>query len=136
MARVFTFGDKVVTDDSPSFVIAEIGHNHQGDIEKCKAIFKAAAECGADAVKIQKRDNRALFTREMYDSTTRARTPMRRLTARTARSWSSARDAVSRTEERTATNSASSSSRPRSTSPPPICSQRSICRRTRSHRAT
>ena len=68
MARVFTFGDKVVTDDSPSFVIAEVGHNHQGDIEKCKAIFKAAKETGADAVKIQKRDNRALFTREMYDS--------------------------------------------------------------------
>ena len=68
MARVFTFGDKVVTDDSPSFVIAEVGHNHQGDIEKCKAIFKAAAEAGADAVKLQKRDNRALFTREMYDS--------------------------------------------------------------------
>ena len=73
MARVFTFGDKVVTDDSPSFVIAEVGHNHQGDIEKCKAIFKAAAEAGADAVKIQKRDNRALFTREMYDSALRQR---------------------------------------------------------------
>ena len=49
-------------------MIAEIGHNHQGDIEKCKAMFRAAAECGADAVKLQKRDNRALFTREMYDS--------------------------------------------------------------------
>lgn len=68
MERVFRIGDKVVSDDSPSFVIAEVGHNHQGDIEKCKAIFKAAADAGADAVKIQKRDNRALFTREMYDS--------------------------------------------------------------------
>jgi N-acetylneuraminate synthase/sialic acid synthase len=65
---MFTFGTKVVTDDSPSFVIAEVGHNHQGDMEKCKAIFKAAKEAGADAVKIQKRDNRALFTAEMYDS--------------------------------------------------------------------
>jgi N-acetylneuraminate synthase/sialic acid synthase len=66
--RVFKFGDKVVTDSGPSFVIAEVGHNHQGDIGKCKAIFKAAADAGADAVKIQKRDNRALFTREMYES--------------------------------------------------------------------
>jgi N-acetylneuraminate synthase/sialic acid synthase len=68
MAREFRIGGKVVTKDSPSYVIAEVGHNHQGDIEKCKAIFKAAAEVGADAVKIQKRDNKALFTREMYDS--------------------------------------------------------------------
>jgi sialic acid synthase len=64
----FRIGDKVVNRDSAGFVIAEIGHNHQGDLEKCKAIFRAAAECGADAVKLQKRDNRALFTREMYDS--------------------------------------------------------------------
>lgn len=68
MARKFTIGNKVITDDSVGFVIAELGHNHQGDIEKCKAMFKAAAEAGAEAVKLQKRDNRALFTREMYDS--------------------------------------------------------------------
>ena len=68
MQRSFRIGDKTVTDDSHSFVIAEVGHNHQGDLEKCKAIFKAAADAGADAVKIQKRDNKSLFTREMYDS--------------------------------------------------------------------
>ncbi|CUU42403.1 Spore coat polysaccharide biosynthesis protein spsE [Blastochloris viridis] len=62
------FGDKKITDDSSPFVIAEVGHNHQGNLERCKAIFHAAAEAGADAVKIQKRDNRTLFTREMYDS--------------------------------------------------------------------
>lgn len=68
MQRLFRLGSKVVSDDSPSYVIAEVGHNHQGEIEKCKAIFKAAADSGADAVKIQKRDNRTLFTREMYES--------------------------------------------------------------------
>ena len=57
-----------ICDDSDAYVIAEIGHNHQGDLEKCKQLFKAAAECGAQAVKLQKRDNRALFTRAMYDS--------------------------------------------------------------------
>jgi len=69
MQRSFRIGNKVVSDDGPSYVIAEVGHNHQGDLEKCKAIFKAAADAGADAVKIQKRDNKTLFTREMYDST-------------------------------------------------------------------
>jgi sialic acid synthase len=68
MERVFRIGNKTVTEGGPSYVIAEVGHNHQGDLEKCKALFKAAADAGADAVKIQKRDNRALFTREMYDS--------------------------------------------------------------------
>ena len=64
----FKIGEKVVGRDSPAFVIAELGHNHQGEMEKCRAMFEAAASCGADAVKLQKRDNRALFTGEMYDS--------------------------------------------------------------------
>lgn len=58
-----------IADDSDCYVIAEIGHNHQGSLEKCKELFKSAKEvCGASAVKLQKRDNRSLFTRKMYDS--------------------------------------------------------------------
>ncbi len=59
---------KVITRDGPAYVIAEIGNNHQGDLEKAKALVHAAKECGADAVKFQKRDNRRLFTRAYYDS--------------------------------------------------------------------
>jgi N-acetylneuraminate synthase/sialic acid synthase len=58
----------VITRDGPAYVIAEIGHNHQGDVEKAKALVHAARECGVDAVKFQKRDNRALFTRVFYES--------------------------------------------------------------------
>jgi N-acetylneuraminate synthase/sialic acid synthase len=68
MTATFRIGNKEVSDDSPAYVIAEVGHNHQGDVEKCKAIFAAAADAGADAVKLQKRDNRTLFTHEMYAS--------------------------------------------------------------------
>jgi N-acetylneuraminate synthase/sialic acid synthase len=68
MTPRFSIGDKVVTQDSPGYVIAEIGHNHQGTMDTCKAMFREAVACGADAVKLQKRDNRALFTAEMYDS--------------------------------------------------------------------
>jgi len=57
-----------IADDEPAYVIAEIGHNHQGDLEKAKALIHAAKECGVDAVKLQKRDNRRLFTRAFYDS--------------------------------------------------------------------
>jgi N-acetylneuraminate synthase/sialic acid synthase len=68
MTRKFVIGDKVVTQESVGYVIAEIGHNHQGNMETCKAMFREALAAGADAVKLQKRDNRALFTAEMYDS--------------------------------------------------------------------
>lgn len=49
------------------FIIAEVGHNHMGSVEVCKQIFDAAARCGANAVKLQKRDNRSLFTEEEFD---------------------------------------------------------------------
>ena len=57
-----------IAADEPAYVIAEIGHNHQGEVEKAKALIHAARECGVDAVKLQKRDNRRLFTRAFYDS--------------------------------------------------------------------
>ena len=66
--RQVAIGDKIINDDSDCFVIAEVGHNHQGNIETAKEIFKKAKEAGADAVKLQKRDNRALFTEEMFNS--------------------------------------------------------------------
>jgi sialic acid synthase len=50
------------------FVIAEIGHNHQGSIQHAKKLIKQAKLCGADAVKLQKRDNKNLYTNEFYNS--------------------------------------------------------------------
>jgi sialic acid synthase len=56
-----------IHDDAECYVIAEIGHNHQGDLEKAKRLIDAAKECGADAIKLQKRSNRTLFTREFFN---------------------------------------------------------------------
>jgi sialic acid synthase SpsE len=64
--RELTIDSFTIHDESACYVVAEIGHNHQGSVEKCKELFKAAKECGAHAVKLQKRDNRSLYTREMY----------------------------------------------------------------------
>ena len=61
-------GDRVLDDTSDCFVIAEVGHNHQGDMTVAHQFLEVAAECGADAVKLQKRDNRRLFTRDFFDS--------------------------------------------------------------------
>lgn len=57
-----------ISDEGECYVIAEIGHNHQGSVEKARQLIAAAAECGADAVKFQKRDNRGLYTRVQYDA--------------------------------------------------------------------
>jgi N-acetylneuraminate synthase/sialic acid synthase len=56
-----------ISDTSDCYIIAEVGHNHQGDLEKCKELFRVAKDCGVDAVKLQKRDNRTLYTRAMYE---------------------------------------------------------------------
>ncbi len=49
------------------FVIAEIGHNHRGSLETALQMIRTAAQCGAHAVKFQKRQNRSLYTRAMYE---------------------------------------------------------------------
>jgi sialic acid synthase len=66
--RELTIEGRRIDEDSQCYVIAEIGHNHQGSLEKALELFHAAKECGVDAVKLQKRDNRELFTREFYES--------------------------------------------------------------------
>ena len=57
-----------ITDDGDCYVIAEIGHNHQGSVEQARELILAAKDCGVDAVKLQKRDNRALYTRAAYEA--------------------------------------------------------------------
>ena len=66
--RELTIEGRRIADDTPCFVIAEIGHNHQGSVEQAKELFRAARDAGVDAVKLQKRDNARLFTRALYDS--------------------------------------------------------------------
>lgn len=48
-------GNRPVGDDSPVYIIAEIGINHNGDINVAKKLIDKAVECGCDAVKFQKR---------------------------------------------------------------------------------
>ncbi len=49
------------------FVIAEIGHNHQGSMIIAKEMFLAAKNAGASAVKLQKRSNKDLFTKSFFN---------------------------------------------------------------------
>lgn len=49
-------------------VLAELGHNHQGDLGTAIKLVDAAAAAGADAVKLQKRSNRHLYTKAFYEA--------------------------------------------------------------------
>jgi len=50
------------------YIIAEIGINHNGDIEIAKKLIDAACEAGCDAVKFQKRDLDIVYTQELLNS--------------------------------------------------------------------
>ena len=46
-------GNKLVGEGEPTFIIAEVGSNHDGKLEQAKKLIDIAAEAGADAVKFQ-----------------------------------------------------------------------------------
>ena len=63
----FIINKKTITIDTPPYIIAEVGHNHQGSVDLCKKIFLEAKRCGASAVKLQKRNNKKIFSKRVYN---------------------------------------------------------------------
>ena len=55
MAKELKIGKHVIGDGHPTYIIAEIGINHNGDIEIAEKMIRAAKKAGVDAVKFQKR---------------------------------------------------------------------------------
>src|ERR671931_782453 len=65
--RELTIDGVRIADDTDCYVVAEIGHNHQGSVEQAKRMMLEAKRCGAHAVKLQKRDNRSLYTAAFFN---------------------------------------------------------------------
>ena len=57
----FVIGDKNISETSSCFIIAEIGNNHNGDINLAKRLVDLAIESGADCAKFQMRNTEALY---------------------------------------------------------------------------
>jgi N-acetylneuraminate synthase len=57
-------GNKVVGNDQPCYIVAEIGINHNGDIDLAKRLISVAVAAGCDAVKFQKRTVDVVYSAE------------------------------------------------------------------------
>ncbi len=57
-------GFKFFNKNKKTFIIAEIGNNHEGSINNAKKLIKSAAKAGADAVKFQTFKTKNFITRE------------------------------------------------------------------------
>ncbi len=55
MPREVKIGSRLVGDGHPTYIVAEIGINHNGDLEIARRLIDAAVHAGVDAVKLQKR---------------------------------------------------------------------------------
>ena len=61
-SRKISIGSFVIDENSPSYVIAEIGNNHNGSIELAHKLVDEAVMAGADCVKFQMRDVASLYS--------------------------------------------------------------------------
>lgn len=67
MKREVKLGNRLVGDGHPVYIIAEIGINHNGDLDIAKQLIDAASEAGCDAVKFQKRTPELCVPKEQRD---------------------------------------------------------------------
>ncbi|WP_263841475.1 N-acetylneuraminate synthase family protein [Salinibacter sp.] len=63
-------GPAMVGAEYEPFIVAEIGSNHNGDMDLCREIIDAAVEAGADAVKFQSWTEETLISEEEYQRNT------------------------------------------------------------------
>lgn len=60
-------GNKMVGDDQPVYIIAEVGSNFDGSLEQAKKLSELAKEAGADAVKFQSFRADKIVCKEAFD---------------------------------------------------------------------
>jgi len=65
---VIKIGDRLVGDGQPTYIIAEIGVNHNGFLDLALKLIDVAVDAGADAVKFQKRDLSQLYARKYLEN--------------------------------------------------------------------
>jgi sialic acid synthase SpsE len=67
MSEVQLTPRRKVADFSKPYIIAELGSNHNGDMELARKLILAAKEAGADCVKFQSWSKESIFSRKTYE---------------------------------------------------------------------
>lgn len=65
--KEFFIKDHKIKNYGTPYIIAEIGANHNGDMDLAKDMIKSAVDCGAHAVKFQSWSPKTLIAKEEYD---------------------------------------------------------------------
>ena len=66
--QTIRIGRHTIGEEMPTYIVAEIGINHNGDETLAAQLITEAAKAGVDAVKFQKRDLPSLYPQELLDS--------------------------------------------------------------------
>ena len=69
--KTIRIGNRLIGADNPTYIIAEIGINHNGDKDIGIELIDAAAEAKVDAVKFQKRHLPSLYQKDVLLNTTK-----------------------------------------------------------------
>ncbi len=65
---IIKIGERLIGKGQPTYIIAEIGVNHNGFLDLAIKLIDVAIEAGADAVKFQKRDLKELYGKKYLDN--------------------------------------------------------------------
>lgn len=57
---------RLIGEGEPPYIVAEIGANHNGDMQLCRRLIEAAKDCGVDAVKFQSWSKSSLISQAEY----------------------------------------------------------------------
>src|SRR3972149_3457797 len=68
MMKIKLTEKKEVYNFCEPYIIAEIGSNHNGDMELAKKLIRSAKETGADCVKFQSWSKETIFSRKAYEN--------------------------------------------------------------------
>ena len=68
MKKIKLTEKRMIGQNEPPFIIAEIGNNHNGNLDTAFELIKIAKDIGVDAVKFQVKNIEKSFTKELLNS--------------------------------------------------------------------
>ena len=68
MARTISIGNRTIGPDQPSYFVADIAANHDGELDRALMLIELAREAGADAAKFQNFQAPKIVSRQGFET--------------------------------------------------------------------